>query len=232
MEPFSALLALCAGNSPHKGQWRGALMCSLICAWINDWVNNREAGDLRRLRGHYDVNVMLTFKVATPGRLETVWYDALSLCEQRSEVLHWIPTLLIASRNSGLVIWVTACGDYTSMVHYIPADPSVSHLVVQGRCWVLVIHHPTEKWKSAAKVPSNLATSWWSFRQLSSGNQNFEKSIYLHQSWFWYNVHNVFDHTLTSVCPRTPIHKCEKQNNVTCMTLIRADISFANINML
>ena len=64
MESFSALLALCAGNSPgpvnspHKGQWRGALMFSLICAWINDWVNNREAGDFRRHRGHYDVIVM------------------------------------------------------------------------------------------------------------------------------------------------------------------------------
>ena len=46
------------GISPHKGQWRGALMFSLICAWINDWVNNREAGDLRRHRCHYDVNVM------------------------------------------------------------------------------------------------------------------------------------------------------------------------------
>ena len=30
-----------------KGQWRGALMFSLICVWINSWVNNREAGDLR-----------------------------------------------------------------------------------------------------------------------------------------------------------------------------------------
>ena len=37
-------------NSPHKGQWRGALMFSLICAWINDWVNN----GLRRQRPHYD----------------------------------------------------------------------------------------------------------------------------------------------------------------------------------
>ena len=45
-------------NSPHKGQWRGALMFSLIYAWINDWVNNREAGSLRRYRGHYDVIVM------------------------------------------------------------------------------------------------------------------------------------------------------------------------------
>ena len=26
--------------------------------WINDWVNNREAGDLRRHRAHYDVIVM------------------------------------------------------------------------------------------------------------------------------------------------------------------------------
>ena len=45
-------------NSPHKGQWRGALMFSLICAWINGWVNNREAGDLRRHRAHHGVTVM------------------------------------------------------------------------------------------------------------------------------------------------------------------------------
>ena len=47
-------------NFLHKGQWRGALMFTLIYAWINDWVNNREAGDLRRQHGHYDVIVMLT----------------------------------------------------------------------------------------------------------------------------------------------------------------------------
>ena len=47
-------------NSPHKGQWRGALMFSLIYVWINDWVNNREAGDLRRYRAHSDVIVMST----------------------------------------------------------------------------------------------------------------------------------------------------------------------------
>ena len=46
------------GNSPHKGQWRGALMFSLICAWINSWVNNHEAGDLRCYRAHYEVTAM------------------------------------------------------------------------------------------------------------------------------------------------------------------------------
>ena len=62
---ISALLALCAGNqpvpvnSPHRGQWRGALMFSMICVWINAWVNSREASDLSRHRGHYDVIVMM-----------------------------------------------------------------------------------------------------------------------------------------------------------------------------
>ena len=50
-------------NSPHKGQWRGALMFSLICVWINGWVNNREAGDLRRYRVHYDVAVMKSWRI-------------------------------------------------------------------------------------------------------------------------------------------------------------------------
>ena len=46
-------------NSPHKSQWRGALMFPLICGW----ANNREAGDLRRHRAHYDVSVMVRGKV-------------------------------------------------------------------------------------------------------------------------------------------------------------------------
>ena len=80
---FPAYLALCAGNSPvpvnspRKGQWRRTSMFSLICIWINDWINNREAGDLRRHRGHYDVNVIyvnifnfsfglqITYKIST-----------------------------------------------------------------------------------------------------------------------------------------------------------------------
>ena len=64
METFSALLAFCEGNhlspvySPPKGQWRGALMFSLICAWTNGWANAQVANDLSRLWAHYDVNVM------------------------------------------------------------------------------------------------------------------------------------------------------------------------------
>ena len=62
----SALLALCAGNSPvnspHKGQWRGALMFPMIWVWIDGSVNNREAGDLRRQRAHNDAIVMMLIR--------------------------------------------------------------------------------------------------------------------------------------------------------------------------
>ena len=44
-------------NGNIFGQWRGALMFSLICFWIIGWVNNREAADLRRYCSHYDVTV-------------------------------------------------------------------------------------------------------------------------------------------------------------------------------
>ena len=57
--PFVRGLHRSPVNSPHKGQWRGALMFSLICIWINGWVNNGEAGDLRLYRAHYDATVML-----------------------------------------------------------------------------------------------------------------------------------------------------------------------------
>ena len=68
MEAFSTLLAICAGNSPvpGKGQWRGALMFTLICARINGWVNNHKAGDLRRHRAHYDIIVIIWWQYCMP----------------------------------------------------------------------------------------------------------------------------------------------------------------------
>ena len=61
-------------NSPHKGQWRGTLMFSLICARINDWVNNREAGDLRRRWAHYDITVMAVR--GSSGLPKWKWHEA------------------------------------------------------------------------------------------------------------------------------------------------------------
>ena len=45
-------------NSPHKGQWREALIFLLICACTNGWVNSRDVGDLRCHGAHYGVIIM------------------------------------------------------------------------------------------------------------------------------------------------------------------------------
>ena len=64
METFSALLAICAGNSPvpvnsmQQGPVTRSFDVFFDLRLNNCWVNNREAGDLRRYRAHYDVTVM------------------------------------------------------------------------------------------------------------------------------------------------------------------------------
>ena len=64
MEILSMLLALCkekpqfTNGFPHKSQWRGYLMFSLIFPWTNGWVNDRHASDVRRHCPHYDATVM------------------------------------------------------------------------------------------------------------------------------------------------------------------------------
>ena len=64
METFSALLAICAGNSPVLGEFPAQRPVMLIFDVFfdlrlnNGWLNNREAGDLRRYRAHHDVIVM------------------------------------------------------------------------------------------------------------------------------------------------------------------------------
>ena len=100
--PFVRRIHRSPVNSPHKGQWRGALMFTLIYAWINDWVNNREAGGLRRYRGHYDVIVMFlwfakciqTYRDAHAGYdLSTVLTANLFLLLQSFQVCRWKYTL-------------------------------------------------------------------------------------------------------------------------------------------
>ena len=61
--PFVRVIHPWPVNSPHKGQWRGAFMFSLICAWINAWVNDRKDGDLRRHRVYNDVIVMIAWAI-------------------------------------------------------------------------------------------------------------------------------------------------------------------------
>ena len=79
-------------NSPRKGQWRGALMFSLICAWINDWVNNGEAGDLRRYCAHCDVIEM------TEDKLFACWLPWYSVFSST------LTAVYMSSKKSGFCV--------------------------------------------------------------------------------------------------------------------------------
>ena len=48
-------------KSLHQGQWRGALMFSLIWTWTKNWVNNRDAGDMRRHSAHDYITITCLF---------------------------------------------------------------------------------------------------------------------------------------------------------------------------
>ena len=90
-------------NSPHKGQWRGALMFSVICARINGWVNNREAGGWRRNHALYDVTVMdsvhLVHRTKNTGSVDIVYFmvgisTAYSIILASYKLPFWINTCL------------------------------------------------------------------------------------------------------------------------------------------
>ena len=76
-------------NSPHKGQWRGAMKFSLICTWINVWVNNRKAGDLRRNRAHYDITVMSIFLLMLRNSETAILSDAGALPSKQRPPLRY-----------------------------------------------------------------------------------------------------------------------------------------------
>ena len=94
-------------NSPHKGQWRRALMFSLICVWINGWVNNGEAGDLRRYRAHYDVTVMD----------KSTCYTVNDLCRQLHEPMTQIYVTILHNELTREALYTTRDISSTSCTH-------------------------------------------------------------------------------------------------------------------
>ena len=105
-------------NSPHKGQWRGALMFSFICAWIYSWVNDYEAGDLRRHRAHYDVIVMdfgywlfwlSVILIAFACQLDELLYLRNFSMEYNRYHLHtrWQTILMHPTTASAIWLWYT-----------------------------------------------------------------------------------------------------------------------------
>ena len=92
------------------GHQRGelALVSSLICAWINGWIHNREAGDLRRYRAHYDLTVMRTSEISISDHVDCkqisnayrAWYQIL---------VPQIQNVSMQFNSSVVVVWASIC---------------------------------------------------------------------------------------------------------------------------
>ena len=77
--PFVSGIYRSPVDSPHKGQWHGALMFSSICAWANDWANNRDTGDLGRHCAYYDVTLMAKSVKNKPQRTTQSAFQCLEI---------------------------------------------------------------------------------------------------------------------------------------------------------
>ena len=86
MKAFSALLALCAGNSPVPGEFPAQRPVTrsfdvfFDLRRINGWVNKCKAGDLKRIRSYYDVTVMCIKNSMHASNLQ--WWWLLNICQQ------------------------------------------------------------------------------------------------------------------------------------------------------
>ena len=136
---ISALLALCAGNSSVTGEFPSqgpVTRCfGVFFDLQNGWVNNRDAGDLRRRRAHYDVIVMFlaNFSLASFYNLRL---SRLLSCN-------------ISSRC--ICAWIILCEDNISLVNTLLGLESYSPVPSEGLSawdvyfWVssVLTHSPT-----------------------------------------------------------------------------------------
>ena len=148
-------------NSPHKGQWRGALMFTLICARINDSVNNREAGDLRRHRAHYDV-IVITNKVRA-GFSKICFLVRFSVglgqfcCIKRTyfvcpnfgmyvSLIHSVLTFVLI-----LVLSLGQVGGCPKSIMSIPSPVSLAKMLILTFENIIVLKNPWKWYRSATK---------------------------------------------------------------------------------
>ena len=130
MTSFRVTGHLCGEFAGHR--WNPALMFSLICAWIHSWINNREAGDVRRHRAHYDITLMalltsndyilppigrpmwyIVYRSASFGRrLSTDWVRNVAFCNPYT---HWHQLELFDYCQHMSVVIVLICGSHSRL---------------------------------------------------------------------------------------------------------------------
>ena len=91
METFSVLLALSEGNPLATGGFlTRASHAELPAPEPNSWVNNRDTGDSRRHRAHYDVTVMHCMYIYECFQLANITFlSHAQLNERRIEAIEY-----------------------------------------------------------------------------------------------------------------------------------------------
>ena len=140
-------------NSPHKGQWRGALLFSLICTQINGWVNNHKAGDLRRHGGHYEVTV-IPASMCSISALTLLLLKPEYSVRTRSAPWLLMTWLLVSPGHQQQWYWLCMINVHVSYTEGL--DPTISHH------WASPKFKSNERYfRSRCIVPITLRWCWY-----------------------------------------------------------------------
>ena len=145
---------------------------SLICAWINVWVNNRQAGDLRRHRAHYDVIVKI------------MKADVFILMADNFQ--HYPLWNVCGMTKYDVISWSTSHGTCTRLV------------LCCIRCLCLpILYRLSSLALNGARF--NIKMSSYQYRKSHCGDKTVVRSSYLHSgisytgkmtSWYWIRAQN------------------------------------------
>ena len=192
METFSALLALCAGNSPVTCELppQRPVMRSFDAIFdlrLNKrLVNNRYVGDLGRHRAHYDVTLMY---LAVTGSVEA-WLQRLQWLLEQSSFLPFrfiFPCNYAVSKSHGNFFSSAHKGGVNltpklglpSMFHICLTYWDLNKMADILQTTFLLHSYPISMWNSVRKwFMSNLCEprSWCCCSKNSTSGQNMRKS--------------------------------------------------------
>ena len=155
-------------NSPHKGQWRRALMFPLIYALVYGWVNNREAGDLRCHCAHYDDTVMVKHDcwIYMPMQLYTMGIIGYDIFPDATSLQWKIYTPLCSSQMVADIPYrtqhVMGSVSYLWYVYHLRHQlRALLFLIHRALRLTLVTFHWMTNWhKSTADISMNMTCPW------------------------------------------------------------------------
>ena len=141
---ISALLALCAGNSPVTGEFpsqrpvRRRFDIVFDLRPNKDWkINNREAGDLRRHRAHYGVIVILQIHIHTG--IFVIMMDIQLLVEQKS-----IKLLYVQCNEKGGIPMHKTLDSETPRIHLSQTSEAIGPVIPNAH----FTHRTMDDWSS------------------------------------------------------------------------------------